>query len=73
MAGRVSIIGGILVVFGIAGAGIYLFAAGALSVSAFYGNTLPLSYLLLTWNIITYVLLVLAGIALVILDRKQNS
>lgn len=64
-------IGGTLVIFGLAGVGIYLFAAGALSSSDLYGVGSPLSYVLLIWNIIAFALLVLAGMAIIVLDRKR--
>ncbi len=70
MTGAASVVGGTLVIFGFAGVGIYLFAAGALSSTNFYGTYTPLSYLLFIWNVVTYGLLVLAGIALILLDRK---
>ncbi len=71
MVGTVGAIGSVMIVFGLAGVGIYLFAAGALSSINFYGANVLLTYLLLTWNVVTFALLVLAGIGLILLDRKH--
>jgi len=73
MVGTASLIGGSLIIFGLAGVGIYLFAAGALSGSNIFGLDPPLSYLLIIWNVITYGLLVLAGAGLILLDRTKRN
>lgn len=71
MVGSASVIGGTLIIFGLAGVGIYLFAAGALSSASILGTNPPLSYLLLIWNIVSFALLALAGVAIILIDRKH--